>query len=177
MSIEYNVATLLKEPVGSTREYEVDDRVLIDDDQPHHRHVVGRTTLLRIKTGVLASVTLDGVEDDRCSRCLRPVDVPLHVEFSEEYHARFDLETGAALPKPDDPEAFRIDARNVIDIQEAVRQYWTAGRPMQALCRPDCRGLCPRCGRDLNLRPCECEPEPDERWAALRALAPEATKE
>jgi uncharacterized protein len=42
--------------------------------------------------------------------------------------------------------------------------------PMQALCRADCRGLCPQCGKDWNEGPCQCTPQPDERWNALRVL-------
>jgi len=43
--------------------------------------------------------------------------------------------------------------------------------PMKPLCRPDCPGLCPRCGADLNLGSCECTaPTGDSRWAALSVL-------
>jgi uncharacterized protein len=42
---------------------------------------------------------------------------------------------------------------------------------MQPLCREDCRGLCPRCGADLNEGECACEPGPvDNRWAGLAQL-------
>jgi uncharacterized protein len=43
--------------------------------------------------------------------------------------------------------------------------------PMQALCRPDCGGLCPHCGGNRNLGECQCDQEPsDPRWALLQAL-------
>jgi uncharacterized protein len=56
-------------------------------------------------------------------------------------------------------------------LEDAVRQYWTAALSMQPLCQPDCKGLCPRCGRDRNAGACACEPEEDVRWSALRELA------
>jgi uncharacterized protein len=42
--------------------------------------------------------------------------------------------------------------------------------PLKALCRDDCRGLCPMCGADRNLAPCVCKPPGDERWKSLRTL-------
>jgi uncharacterized protein len=40
-------------------------------------------------------------------------------------------------------------------------------------CRPDCKGLCPRCGANLNDGPCTCPPETDVRWDALKRLSDE----
>jgi len=43
--------------------------------------------------------------------------------------------------------------------------------PLKAICREDCRGLCPHCGRNLNLEQCTCaEPIEDPRWEALKGL-------
>ncbi len=173
MSIQYNVSTLLRRPVGSTREYEVDSRVLIDDTDPDHQRVVGRTTLLRTKHGVLVTAHLQSAQHERCSRCLRELEVPLRIEIEEEFFASVDAETGAALPAPEDAEAFRIDASHTLDLEDAVRQYWTAALPMQPLCQPDCRGLCPRCGQNLSQGACSCPPEEDQRWSTLRQLVRE----
>ena len=172
MSLRYNVSTLLREPVGSTREYEVDGEALIDDEGGY-RHVVGRTTFLRTKDGVLVTARLQGAQHEPCSRCLQEVDVPLAIAFEDEFIATVDADTGVALAAPDDPEAFRIDANHTLDLTEPVRQGWTAALPMQPLCRPDCRGICPRCGQDSNRSDCSCSPEEDQRWNALRQLAHE----
>ena len=169
MSVQYNVATLLKEPIGATREYEIDDSVLIDDE-PRHQRVAGRTTFLRTKDGLLVTAHLRGVDREVCSRCLRDVDMPVRVDLEEEFLASVDANTGAPLPPPEDKEAFRIDAHHTLDLEEAVRQSWTVALPMQPLCRPDCRGLCPSCGQDLNQRACGCAAEEDSRWSALEQL-------
>jgi uncharacterized protein len=42
--------------------------------------------------------------------------------------------------------------------------------PLQPLCRPECKGLCPQCGQDWNSGTCDCVPEQDQRWEALREL-------
>lgn len=170
MSLRFNVATLLKEPIGSTREYDIEGAVLIDDE-PRSEPVAGSARLLRTKHGVLVSSHLEGAAHEVCSRCLADVAVPLDLNIEEEFFSTIDLRTGAPLPAPDDAEAFRISAEHTLDLEEAVRQAWAVSLPMQPLCRPDCRGLCPRCGQDLNLGACSCPPEEeDERWTALRQL-------
>lgn len=170
MSLKYNVSLLLREAVGSTREYEIDDRVLVDEEEPRHEQVSGSVSLLRTDHGVLVEAHLEGVQREVCGRCLRDVEAPLRLDIEEEFFATVDESTGAALPPRDDPEAFLLDANHVLDLEEAVRQCWTAALPMRTLCQPDCRGLCPRCGHDLNEVACSCGPEEDERWSALREL-------
>lgn len=177
MSVQYNVSTLLKEPIGAVREYEIDDNVLVDADTPATRHLVGHTMFLRTRDGLLVSAELHGSEDDVCSRCLRRIDVDVEVEFEEEFYATVDPSTGSPLPEPEDLEAFRINAQHTLDLEEAVRQSWMVALPMQPLCRPDCKGLCSRCGKDLNDGPCACRPDMDERWGALRQLAEKIEKE
>ncbi|MEX0785032.1 MAG: DUF177 domain-containing protein [Dehalococcoidia bacterium] len=172
MSVRYNVSTLLQEPIGAVREQAIDSRVLVGDE-PTVERVHGAATLLRTKAGVLVTAGLQGTSHDQCSRCLKAVDVPMRLAIREEFAASVDANTGMALPAPEDPDMFRIDASHMLDLEEAIRQTWTAVLPMKPLCRPDCAGLCPRCGRDLNLGACGCRPEADERWSALRALAHE----
>ena len=162
MSVKYNVSTLLKEPIGSTREYDIDDRVLVNDE-PRHERVTGHTTFLRTRDGVLVTAYLQGTQGERCSRCLQELALPLTIEIEEEFYAGVDSETGAGISPPEDPDAFRVDAKHTLDLEEAVRQYWTTAVPIQPLCRPDCSGICPRCGRDVNEGPCSCPPGEDER--------------
>lgn len=166
MSVQYNVSSLLKEPVGSMREYAVDDRVLIDPETPTHQHIVGNTTFLRTTDGVLVTARLEGAQPERCSRCLREIAVRVRMAIAEEF-----LASGEAQKPPEDLVAFRIDEHHTLDMEDVVRQHWAAALPMQPLCRLDCRGLCPRCGVDRNQGVCPCPPEEDDRWSALRELA------
>lgn len=171
--MRYDVASLLKEATGSTREYSVDEDALVDDDA-HRERVVGSASFLRTEAGVLVTARLRAQAHEQCSRCLREIEYPLSLDIEDEFLQTVDLSTGAPLPLPDDPTAFRIDAQQTLDLSEAVQQYWATALPMQPLCRPDCRGLCPRCGRDLNRGACGCPGEGhDERWAALANLKSE----
>jgi len=170
VSLLYNVSTLLRESIGSAREYDVDDRVLVDDEEPRAEHVAGQAAFLRTMDGVLVTAHLRGKQHELCSRCLREIDVPLQMDFEEEFFVTVDGHTGVALARPEDPEAFLIDSHQQLDLEEAVRQAWTSVLPMKALCRADCRGLCPTCGNDLNDGACPCAAPEDDRWSALRRL-------
>ena len=170
MSVRYNVSSLEREPVGSTRTYDIDSDVLVDMDEPRHEHVTGHATLLRTDNGVLVTAGLEGAQRERCSRCLLDSSVPLRLEVEEEFIPTLDPRTGAPVPQPDDIEAFRIDEQHMLDLEEAIRQAWTAALPLQPLCRPNCKGLCPRCGQDLNESICSCKEDVDERWQTLREL-------
>jgi uncharacterized protein len=96
-----------------------------------------------------------------CRRCLArvPVDVEADVRalFAEE--------------PADDPAMYAIrPGSHELDLGPMVREELVLAAPTFVLCREDCLGLCAKCGSDLNEGPCACRPEPDPRWAALRAL-------
>jgi len=70
----------------------------------------------------------------------------------------------------EDPDCYPL-ARDAtqIDLRPAVREELLLAVPQWVVCREDCRGLCPRCGKDLNAGPCGCPPAGDPRWQALAA--------
>ena len=57
-----------------------------------------------------------------------------------------------------------------IDLGEILREEVLLAMPMKAVCDEGCKGICSGCGAELNDEECRCEPEIDERWAALGAL-------
>ncbi len=69
---------------------------------------------------------------------------------------------------------FTFGNDRVLDLSEAVRQDILLNLPMQPLCKADCRGLCPTCGKNRNEGECGCEIESltptEDRWAPLEAL-------
>ena len=99
-----------------------------------------------------------------CRRCLVPVALPVEAEID----ALFSRDADAS----EDPNSYPL-ARDAteIDLRPAVREELLLAVPQWVVCRDECRGLCPRCGKDLNAGPCGCPPPPaDERWPALAAL-------
>jgi uncharacterized protein len=164
--MQINVSQLLQEPVGSTREYEIDTADDIIDDG-HTYGVRGKCQLMRTQRSILVKCALDADVELNCSRCLSRFRQPLKIKFEEEYQPTVDIHSGAPLPAPED-SAFTIDERHNIDLKDAVRQYSLLAVPMKALCNEHCAGLCPRCGQDLNRGRCDCPAEDiDPRWARL----------
>ncbi len=100
-----------------------------------------------------------------CSRCL--TEARAHVE--DEAHLIF-AESGAE--ETDDPDVYELDPRaDELDLRPAIREEWLLAAPNYAVCREDCKGLCPRCGVDLNAGPHDCsQRDADPRWDALNKL-------
>jgi DUF177 domain-containing protein len=97
-----------------------------------------------------------------CRRCLASLTTPIRAEVD----ALFTDD-----PDADDPAVYIIPERvQVLDLGEVIREELVLAAPEFVVCREDCRGLCPRCGTDLNTDTCQCVPEPDSRWAVLEAL-------
>lgn len=167
--MRFNVAQLLKEPTGSSRHFSIEEAHpalgTLDVNT-----VSGSAHLLRLRESVLVTAALDLSVHVTCARCLDDATIELHVSFEEEFLPTLDIATGARLSVPQGDEAFRIDEHHILDLTEAVRQYGLLALPLTPLCRPDCAGICPQCGRNRNYEVCFCEPLPDERWAVLLAL-------
>ncbi len=109
--------------------------------------------------------------EGRCDRCLEPVRKPVDVRFVElllraEETARFaDLAVGEL------EEKYVLYADDILDITDLVREHILEVLPQKILCREDCRGLCPKCGQNLNLGQCDCDlHEVDPRFAVLATL-------
>jgi uncharacterized protein len=175
--MEFAAGQLLREPIGTTVRYEIrEKRALPGDETP--TELAGGVTLMRTDKGILVSPDIHCAVTGRCSRCLTEITYPVVLAFQEEFWPTADASTGELLPPPDDPDAFLIDPHQILDLTEALRQYRLMAEPMQPLCRPDCLGLCPRCGYNLNQGPCACpDQETDARWAALTDLAEKLERE
>jgi uncharacterized protein len=94
----------------------------------------------------------------------------LHVPFEEHFFPTVDVVTGVPLPPSDEEDVFPIDEHHLVDLTEAIRQQVLLNIPMVTLCKEECAGLCSQCGHDLNLGPCDCEPEVDSRFSILKTL-------
>jgi len=106
-----------------------------------------------------------------CSRCLKPVVVPINARFAErfvpavswraeEQHELLEVDLNLAVF---DGEAIELD--------DLVREEILLDLPGHVLCSDDCKGLCPICGSDKNLASCDCDSrEIDSRWEKLENL-------
>jgi len=156
--MQINVAQQLKGAIGSVRDYEVSGIIDVSGDG-NAVPVQGKVYLTRTDRGILVKGVLDTEVELTCSRCLSLFSCPLTLNIEEEYFPTSDVVSGASLSPPDDPDRFTIDERHVLDLTEALRQCALLAIPMKPLCQEDCAGLCPNCGHNLNLGPCNCLPQ------------------
>ena len=109
-------------------------------------------------TGELTT-TLHGVCDRCASEFTRAVQIPIHaVLVSEE-----------ELEQEEDEWVFGIHD-GCADLTDIITTAFVLNMDSQLLCRPDCKGVCFRCGKNLNEGPCGCRKEPDSRFAVLQQL-------
>ncbi len=106
--------------------------------------------------GLLVSVRVRTRFHGECVRCLEPVSGDLEVEARELFREGETTE-----------ETYGFNGE-VVDLSELIHDQVVMTLPAVPLCRPECLGLCQRCGKNLNLGPCGCDLERgDPRWAGL----------
>lgn len=158
--LKLNVGFLLSAGPGHSHETVFDVptvRVAQDVDMAYIR---GPLRLSRTKEGILVQGKLAiGIEDE-CYRCLDPVQHELVVDIEELY----------THPPRSDSE-FSVGDDAILDLAPLLRAEVIILETNGALCRPDCKGLCPNCGENLNRGEHRCEEdEIDPRLAKLKDL-------
>ena len=168
--MRYNLAQLLKEPTGSSREFNLDESFTGPDRVAETAS--GPVSFLRTHRGVLARATLEIRANLACGRCLGDYGHSSNLAIEEEFFATVNLQTGQSQPAPYEAnDNSLIDGNHVLDLTDTIREYVLTEMPMKPLCRRECLGLCQWCGSDLNLGHCGCSDSPeDPRWGALAGL-------
>ena len=105
------------------------------------------------------STTLHGVCDRCAAAFTRAITIPVHAVLVPEQE----------LEQAEDEWTFGIHD-GCADLTDIVTTAFVLGLDSQLLCRPDCKGICFRCGKNLNEGPCGCKPEVDSRFAVLQQL-------
>ena len=98
-----------------------------------------------------------------CDRCASPFDREIHFPINVV------LVTELADEENEDEWVFPLEGDSA-DLDDIVRTVFVLNLDSKLLCKEDCRGLCPRCGKNLNDGPCNCQKELDPRFAALKQL-------
>ena len=151
--LTWNVAGLLADDPGATRDYDVAG-VTIDlgDDLRLSDPVEGHVRLSRTNRGLIVTADLETAIQAQCSRCLRDIEVPIRITIEEEALPSIDIHTGA--PVPPEPgavdEPLRLTDHHELDLETPIREAIQLAEPIAPLCREDCPGLCPVCGDRLE---------------------------
>jgi len=169
----FNVAGLLREPAGTTRDYHLRDRYLsLAPDVELAGPISGTLRLQRTNRGILVRGRVNGELRRTCGRCLEAYVEPVSVDISEEFLPSVDPESGTQLPGPESDESARvIDEHHELDLTPVFREEFALTEPMHPLCRPDCPGLCAQCGARLGAdHQAHDEQEIDPRLAGLASF-------
>jgi uncharacterized protein len=157
MPIEIDVRDLVARP-GSSRSIPLAEQVpgLATElaRVPEDRVLAAELLLESVVEGVLVSGPVEGIMVLRCARCLKAFDSGFRLEIHELF-----------APGEADDEYPLTDG--FMDVEPMIRDAVMLAMPFAPLCRPECLGLCERCGGDRNLGECACPPEADARWSAL----------
>jgi uncharacterized protein len=124
---------------------------------------------------IVADIRLKGSFSGRfqvpCARCVEPVEIPLAAEFDLIFRpAEADSEAPErSITAPETEIGYY--QKDSLALEDVLREQVLLSLPVRTLCKPDCKGLCPRCGANRNSQPCKCDEGPsDPRWEALSGL-------
>jgi len=132
-------------------------------EEHHGKHQVIQD--IRLNGSVATSIEL------ACARCLEPVVQDVDRSFELLYRplgsdaGKEEMSVTSA-----DAEVGYYEGKG-LQLEDTLREQVILALPLRALCREDCRGLCPQCGANLNAEPCSCAVAvQDPRWEALKDL-------
>jgi uncharacterized protein len=106
-----------------------------------------------------------------CARCLEPVEIPLSAEFDLIFRPVGADSEGPERSITASETEIGYYQRDSLLLEDVLREQVLLALPVRTLCKPDCKGLCSRCGANRNQQPCGCdEGANDPRWEALTGL-------
>ncbi len=196
--MQYNIAQLLKEPIGSVRRYELAESLdELDSELPLLGPLVGKVQIMRTNSGALVTGQLSTAVRADCNLCVEPIAVPVRFQIEENFRPWTEVETGRYL-RPDEYEgdaedlddaALLIDEHHILNIAEIVRQNIWLNLPMYPSCNWEGAGECPNLTAlregmgDVRLLSSEDDAREaeqevvDARWSALLNLSDQSDQE
>ena len=168
-----NVAGLRRTPGARRREQRrgpIGDLSITSSRVPEHSDVEVDVVIEVSDGGMVATGTVRAPWVGECRRCLVDVGGELLVDVREVYEPRPEGYRDPGEEAAVEQETYPL-AGESLDLLPLARDAVLLNLPQVPICRPDCAGLCPTCGADLNEGACGCVPAvANGRWAALDAL-------
>lgn len=160
--LRLNVGFLINQTIGYSRDFPFElPQVRLQPDLDLS-NLVGNVHVTRTPQGLLFQVKMQASAAMECARCLTNFDHALSVDFSELYAFNQRSVTDSNLILPEDGK---------VDLEPLLREYMLLEIPINPLCKADCKGLCPICGENLNLKTCNHEVlDGDESLSGLQPL-------
>jgi uncharacterized protein len=157
-----NVGFIAHEEIGRSHDFPFEfDKIVLGDDL-ELRNLDGIVNIGRTPQGLVLQADFSAETTVMCVRCLQDFDQELDWSFTELYAFDKRSVTDSELILPEDGH---------IDLAEMIREYSLLEVPISPICKPDCQGLCAKCGQNLNEKDCGHKPiEPDSPFAKLKDL-------
>lgn len=122
------------------------------------------------KTHLRGTVTAE--VEVQCTRCAEPLTQQLEIPFEDVFVNASEETSEKDLEVPISDLDVELVADDQVDLTNIIREQILLNLPEQVLCKEDCKGLCPECCANLNLKDCDCgDRDIDPRWAALKNLS------
>ena len=186
--MDLNLEAAFDEPVDLSHEFEIPSGRLERPDLLSLSPVLFTGRLERAEPGFVLNGRIAFSGTVACARCLAPVPfsrdgevswvfVPAHEKPLAD--AKAARGTGGRVERGDEEDGDELRTEDldvlyyddlVVPFDPLVEEQLQLEVPMKALCREDCKGLCPQCGADRNAAPCDCAPPSESRWQPLRSL-------
>ena len=160
--MKIDVSSILKETGGKI---DIDGTVMLNDTEflGEYRFDAPLTVNGSISNNgksLIMRAEVSGEVNTNCARCMKDITVPVRFDIDENL-----VREGGGVDAESDVILFHD---NTVLIDDIVYDNFIMNVPGKYLCREDCKGLCPTCGKDLNEGDCGCDAEAiDPRWAAL----------
>ena len=156
---------------GEIRELEIDGEIF-PDSAPYGIEYLPGARISGKVTGSAGLVTLTSRVSvpyrGECARCLDSVETVLQFDFDRTIVTEGMVSDEVLEEKADE---YLVVKRGILEPDEAIIESIYLELPSRLLCSPDCRGLCPKCGKKMIGDECGCAPrEIDPRWNKLREL-------
>jgi uncharacterized protein len=160
--LRLNVGFVLAQSAGFSRDFPFDIPQINIPPDLRVNSLIGLVRVTRTPQGILLQADFRAAIELECVRCLADFQQTLKFNFTELYafSQRYVTDSGLLMPET-----------GIIDLTPVLREYILLEIPISPLCRPDCKGLCPICGNNLNESTCyHGEESGDPRLASLRSL-------
>ena len=178
-NMEFKVVELEREPIDFDLELAPGAVDLGEEaEQVGNLATAGHVEVLHEHRGpkdIVADIRLKGSFSGKfqvpCARCIEPVEIPLAAEFDLIFRpAEADSEAlERSITAPETEIGYYL--KDGLLLEDVLREQVLLSLPVRTLCKPDCKGLCPRCGENRNSTACTCDVGPsDPRWEALAGL-------
>lgn len=160
--LRLNVGFLIGQTVGYSRDFIFESASLHLEPDLDLEGLIGNAHITRTAQGLLVQVSINATTPGECVRCLSNFHLHLHADFTELYAFSSQSVTDSELILPES---------GYINLAPLVREYLLLEVPISPICSPDCKGLCPVCGENLNETACEHTVEPaDSPFAVYKPI-------